>query len=52
MSVKSPESSDACSHLAFNYWFHPPDTDTFEAPYSCDFWPQDWERKKGDIQKM
>jgi hypothetical protein len=46
-SGTGPERSDARSHLAFNYWFHPPDGDDFERPYSCDFWPQDWKRKEG-----
>lgn len=25
-------------HMAFNYWFHPPDSNDFNKPYSCDFW--------------
>ncbi|GIL74226.1 hypothetical protein Vretimale_1977 [Volvox reticuliferus] len=34
-------------HLAFNYWFHPPDNLNpsrrgFRAPYSSDFWPSLW----------
>ena len=32
-------------HLAFNYWFHPPDGQTFEKPYSSDFWPNDWKKR-------
>ncbi len=37
------------NHLAFNYWFHPPDTDNFDKPYSTDFWPNDFaERVEGD----
>lgn len=32
-------------HLAFNYWFHPPDGQTFEKPYSSDFWPDDWKKR-------
>jgi hypothetical protein len=32
-------------HLAFNYWFHPPDGTTFEKPYSSDFWPNDWKKR-------
>ena len=32
-------------HLAFNYWFHPPDGKTFEKPYSSDFWPNDWKKR-------
>lgn len=27
-------------HMAFNYWFHPPDKlDRYEQPYSSSFWP-------------
>ena len=32
-------------HLAFNYWFHPPDGTSFEKPYSTDFWPSDWKKR-------
>jgi hypothetical protein len=29
-------------HMAFNYWFHPPDAENdFENPYTTDFWPND-----------
>ena len=38
------------SHLAFNYWMHPPDTPDFERPYSSRFWEDDWEAR-GDIPK-
>lgn len=35
--VKSQGSE---GHIAFNYWFHPPDQlNNFEKPYSSDFWP-------------
>ncbi|KAK9814629.1 hypothetical protein WJX72_009022 [[Myrmecia] bisecta] len=32
-------------HLAFNYWFHPPDNlkpEGFWKPYTTDFWPDLW----------
>ena len=29
-------------HLALNYWVHPPDTDSFEAPYSTSYWTDEW----------
>ena len=32
----------ANGHLALNYWFHPPDGQYFDAPYSSDFWPNDY----------
>ena len=33
-------------HLAFNYWFHPPDSlDSFQNPYSTDFWPNDFSQR-------
>ena len=28
-------------HLALNYWFHPPDGDSFHRPYTSDFWRAD-----------
>ena len=34
------------THLLFlytvNFWFHPPDGDSFEHPYSTEFWPNDF----------
>ena len=39
-------------HMAFNYWFHPPDASSpnFEAPYESDFWAKDWEtRPEADL---
>jgi ribosomal protein L16 Arg81 hydroxylase len=30
-------------HMAVNFWFHPPDSDRFDAPYADDFWKKDWE---------
>ena len=37
------ESNASLGHLAFNYWFHPPDNlENFENPYSTNFWPNDF----------
>ena len=33
-------------HLAFNYWMHPPDQDSFQAPYRDGFWRKRWARGK------
>ena len=38
----STESSAQPQHMALNYWFHPPDNDSFERPYKSGFWPKDW----------
>ena len=36
-------------HMAFNYWFHPPDAQNdFEHPYSTDFWPNDFKDRFKD----
>jgi hypothetical protein len=35
-------------HLAMNYWFHPPDGDSFEHPYSTPFWPNDYKDRFGE----
>ena len=35
-------TSFGSGHLAFNYWFHPPDQSDFAKPYSSPFWPSDW----------
>ena len=29
-------------HLAFNYWFHPPDSSSYDKPYTTDFWLDDF----------
>lgn len=53
-SSSSSSSSDgnkggataAKGHMAFNYWFHPPDAENdFENPYSTDFWPNDFRNR-------
>lgn len=45
--VQSENSSDAC-HMAFNFWFHPPDGDSYTAPYRSPFWAWDWQRRTSD----
>lgn len=47
-------------HMAFNYWFHPPNlasldgrvgkdtAGTFEKPYHHEFWVQDWAMRMKD----
>jgi hypothetical protein len=37
------------THLAVNWWYHPPDTADFDAPYSSDIWSRDWASWKHDI---
>ena len=39
-------------HMAFNYWFHPPDTSDYERPYSNEFWKLDWEKRKFERQNF
>ena len=46
--VKSVNATDD-THLAFNYWFHPPDKlDNFEHPYSTSFWKEDFLLRGGE----
>lgn len=43
--VTSFTAADSDTHVALNYWFHPPDTGaagTLAHPYSSDFWPSLW----------
>jgi len=40
VSSRGADASD--THLAVNWWFAPPDTANFEAPYSSDLWERDW----------
>ena len=30
------------THMAFNYWFHPPATADPAYPYASQFWARDW----------
>ncbi len=40
---KNETSTIAKGHMAFNYWFHPPDAENdFDNPYTTDFWPNDF----------
>lgn len=58
-SAQPPSSSAATSpappcpvppappfHMAFNYWFHPPDALDFDRPYSSTFWQAEWDARK------
>lgn len=42
------EGKESQGHLAFNYWFHPPDNSCFEKPYTSNFWSDDWKRRNLD----
>jgi len=34
-------------HMAFNYWFHPPDSlSSASEPYKSSFWQRDWEARE------
>ncbi|KAL7546932.1 hypothetical protein ACHAWF_010267 [Thalassiosira exigua] len=35
-------------HIAVNYWFHPPDGDSYRAPYSTPFWANDFAARGND----
>ena len=37
-------------HMAFNFWFHPPDTAAFDQPYSNSFWPDHWKKQQQQQQ--
>ena len=39
-------------HLALNYWFHPPDNPSIEAPYKTDFWKNHFEDALEYKEKM
>ena len=42
-SNSNSEETASKGHMAFNYWFHPPDApNNFEKPYTTDFWPNDY----------
>ncbi|KAL3810313.1 hypothetical protein ACHAXA_002568 [Cyclostephanos tholiformis] len=35
--------------IALNYWFHPPDGHDFAAPYSSDFWTNDYKERLEEV---
>jgi len=35
-------SAESSYHMAFNYWFHPPDTREFDRPYNSTYWEEEW----------
>ena len=46
VTSKSDSSGNTRGHMAFNYWFHPPDAENnFEKPYTTDFWPDDFKNR-------
>ncbi len=51
-SSSSNKEGTSKGHMAFNYWFHPPDAkNDFENPYTTDFWPNDFkDRFKEETQ--
>lgn len=51
--------SDTSVHMAFNYWFHPPDCVYGKSnepnilhPYSSDYWLKDWKRRLSHNDKL
>jgi hypothetical protein len=44
LSFGGEPSGESAGHLAVNYWFHPPDTTDFQAPYSDNLWEREWRR--------
>ncbi len=42
LQVTSFSTGEQAGHMAFSYWFHPPDSSDFEQPYTCGFWPALW----------
>ena len=54
--VTSQSTPGGSSHLAFNYWFHPPDNldpglQGFERPYISTYWPLMWRRRLQGMAK-
>ena len=51
-SISKNETTAAKGHMAFNYWFHPPDAENdFENPYTTDFWPNDFQDRFKDTEE-
>lgn len=46
------KSKGSTGHVAFNYWFHPPDNDNFNKPYQSDFWLELYKQRKIEPGKI
>jgi len=44
-SFSDSSSTPGTYHMAFNYWFHPPDTQDYATPYRSTFWEVDWKAR-------
>eukprot|EP00051_Salpingoeca_urceolata_P015299 m.197722 g.197722 ORF g.197722 m.197722 type:complete len:474 (+) comp18354_c0_seq2:200-1621(+) len=44
--VKSMSQGKNKFHMAFNFWFHPPDTDDFEQPYASQYWENEFAQRQ------
>lgn len=49
--VSTMSGSDKQS-IAFNYWFHPPDSTQHDKPYKHEYWPKHWTNIKARIEQM
>eukprot|EP01026_Neomeris_dumetosa_P052198 TRINITY_DN460_c2_g1_i6.p1 TRINITY_DN460_c2_g1~~TRINITY_DN460_c2_g1_i6.p1 ORF type:complete len:475 (+),score=86.72 TRINITY_DN460_c2_g1_i6:96-1520(+) len=50
-SFSSNTEESKNGHMAFNFWFHPPDNlqsneEGFSKPYMSDYWPIIWEKRR------
>eukprot|EP01025_Chloroclados_australasicus_P017523 TRINITY_DN1894_c0_g1_i2.p1 TRINITY_DN1894_c0_g1~~TRINITY_DN1894_c0_g1_i2.p1 ORF type:complete len:282 (-),score=36.63 TRINITY_DN1894_c0_g1_i2:241-1086(-) len=50
-SVQDERELSYKGHMAFNFWFHPPDNlvkgeQGFSKPYTSNYWPQVWENRR------
>ena len=44
------EVTSSGEHCALNYWFHPPTTRRYRAPYrAAAFWKREWRRVKARV---
>jgi hypothetical protein len=48
-AAEHDDSSQIGTHMAFNYWFYPPDGQDFEQPYTSSFWPRRWQAKQHEL---
>ncbi|PRW60895.1 ion channel [Chlorella sorokiniana] len=53
--VTSYATDDCPTHLALNYWYHPPDnlkdaSTVLEQPYTSAFWPAVWEGRRAEYE--
>ena len=47
--VTSSNMPGSHTHIAFNYWFHPPSEENFDQPYNSPYWERNFSGLAADL---